>query len=166
MFGSHWKWGCRSIFFDMKSFHTDVERYPHNMKWGRKTHGGLAGFSKYPRKNECVWGSTETGLDRATPKHGLWLLLTGMLPSGFYFINFCLVWIFITDKLKSGKITEMFPFFFFTHQVSFSENSKLKFPGTLNSEDWSEPWKSEMKWWWLGWEKSLEICGTNLLPRK
>ena len=88
MFGSHWKWGCRSIFFDMKSFHTDVERYPHNMKWGRKTHGGLAGFSKYPRKNECVWGSTETGLDRATPKHGLWLLLTGTLPSGFYFINF------------------------------------------------------------------------------
>lgn len=161
VFWSHWKWGCRSIFFDMKVFTlmwkdihiTWSERGKHMRIW-QASQNTLGKINVYEAPQKQVW----TGYSK------IWTVVIAdrTLPSGFYFINFHLVWIFIADKLKSGKITEMFPIFLHT-QVSFSENLKLKFPGTLNSGGlkWNL-WKSEMKWWWLGWEKSLkyeaQIC--------
>lgn len=69
----------------------------------KKKSGDLEDFWIYPKKNKCVWVSTETGLDAATPKHGLWLLLRQMLSSYFDFLNFCVVWVFVIGKLKSGE---------------------------------------------------------------
>ena len=65
--------------------------------------------------------SSKTGRDVATPKYGLWLLLRQMFSSDFYFPNFCVVWIFIIGKLKSGENNRDVSTFV-THQVSFLQN--------------------------------------------
>lgn len=86
-----------------------------HITWGGgKTYGDLEDFWKYPRKNKCVWVSTETGLDVATPNYRLWLWLRGMFTSDFYSINFCIVWVSISGKLKSGELAEMVPFLLHT----------------------------------------------------